>query len=57
MKMACELLRRNDLKIEEVAQSVGYTDSLQFSKVFRKHYGKPPTVWRKSLLEPAEADA
>ncbi|WP_371822919.1 helix-turn-helix domain-containing protein [Cohnella sp. LGH] len=50
-------MRRNDLKIEEVARSVGYTDSLQFSKVFRKHYGKPPTIWRKSPLEPAEADA
>ncbi|MFC5404063.1 AraC family transcriptional regulator [Cohnella soli] len=49
MKIASELLQRNDLKVGEVARSVGYHDSLQFSKAFRKHYGKSPTEWRRDL--------
>jgi len=48
IRKACELLEsRPDLRIKEIACSVGYRDPLFFSKEFRKLKGIPPQEFRK----------
>ena len=43
------LLERTDLRVGEVAWSVGYKDPLHFSRVFREHFGTSPMQYRQSL--------
>lgn len=38
--------------VQEVAESVGYTDPLYFGKLFRKQYGVPPSRYLKSQADP-----
>ncbi|MBP7175057.1 MAG: AraC family transcriptional regulator [Thermoclostridium sp.] len=47
MNKACRLLRNADLRIADVSRSVGYSDQLQFSKVFKAHQGLSPLEYRK----------
>ncbi len=44
---ACELLRNMELSIGDVSRSVGYTDPLGFSKVFKKLKGCSPKQYRE----------
>ena len=46
MKKAGELLLQTDYEIRLIASSVGYSDQLAFSKVFKKYYGCAPTQFR-----------
>ncbi|UKS26912.1 response regulator [Paenibacillus sp. HWE-109] len=48
IKKACELLKRSELSIEEIATKVGYFDYYYFNKVFKKQCGITPTKFRKS---------
>jgi AraC-like DNA-binding protein len=48
MKRAAELLENRDLRVGDVAYSVGYTDPLTFSKMFKLKMGVSPTEYRKS---------
>jgi AraC-like DNA-binding protein len=48
MEKAKQLLEETYLSVSEVAVSVGYHDPLVFSKTFKKHVGKSPTVFKKS---------
>jgi len=43
---ACELMRNNELSIGDVSRSVGYEDTLLFSKVFKKLKGVSPREYR-----------
>lgn len=52
MERARNLLRE-PLTIEQVASSVGFPDSLYFSKQFRKWYGCSPTQYRQLSTDPA----
>ncbi|MBO6849497.1 MAG: AraC family transcriptional regulator [Marinobacter sp.] len=47
---ALELLRRGRLSIDEVADSLGYSDPSNFGRAFRKWEGVSPTVWRAQHL-------
>lgn len=38
-----------EISIEEAAMKVGYTDSLYFSRLYRKYRGLPPSEFRKKL--------
>ena len=50
MRKACELLTLNsELKINEVAQLVGYKDALYFSKVFKNHTGYSPKEYKNKV--------
>ena len=40
------LLENSDLRVNEIAEEVGYTDNAYFSRAFRKHYGYPPSKVR-----------
>ncbi len=47
VKKACELLKNSGLTITEVAFSVGYNNSLVFSKAFKREMGISPSQYRK----------
>ncbi|MCX7934031.1 MAG: AraC family transcriptional regulator, partial [Planctomycetota bacterium] len=42
LRRAAVLLQESDLKVQQVAQRVGYNDLYHFSKLFKKHYGVSP---------------
>ncbi len=48
MNIAANLLSTTDLSIEEISQKVGYNYSSNFSKMFKKTYGKTPLKFRKT---------
>lgn len=47
LRNACVLLKQTDLTIKEIAQSVGFSDQMYFSRVFTKQFGIPPKIFRK----------
>lgn len=47
---ACELLNNPDLSIKVIAASVGYTDPLTFSKIFKKVTGINPKSYREKIF-------
>lgn len=49
IRKACELLPNNDLSIGNISRSVGYTDPLHFSKIFRQIKGITPSEYRNIL--------
>lgn len=46
LNIACDLLRKTNLSITNVAKGVGYNDPFAFSKIFRKHKGMSPSQYR-----------
>jgi AraC-like DNA-binding protein len=40
------IARHPDRPIEEIARAVGYLDSSQFAKSFRRQFGRSPRQWR-----------
>lgn len=46
---AAQFLKNENFSIREVAQSVGYDDSLQFSKAFKAKFNLSPSLWRKEI--------
>ena len=48
MAAAANLLSTTDLSIEDIAFKVGYNYSANFSKMFKKTYGKTPLKFRKT---------
>jgi AraC family transcriptional regulator of arabinose operon len=46
LQHAANLLRLTQLRIQEIAASVGYDDPFYFSTRFRRHYGKSPRAYR-----------
>lgn len=48
MAVAANLLSTTDLSIDDVASKVGYNYSANFSKMFKKTYGKTPLKFRKT---------
>ncbi len=47
MRKACELLSFSGLTITEIAENVGYTNPLYFSRLFKKNIGLSPSKYRK----------
>lgn len=47
---ACRLLE-NNVPVKVTAYSVGYDDQMQFSRLFKKHFGVSPTEYGKSARE------
>lgn len=47
MDKACDLLKDTNLKVNQVASLLGYSDSLYFSRVFSKEMGVSPEMFRK----------
>ena len=47
MKEAWRLLEQSGLSVQRVADAVGYSSLSAFSDRFRRHFGKPPTHFRR----------
>ena len=54
MALAKDLLRRNEGRIAEIAERVGYSSASTFSVAFTRHVGQPPTHYAR---EQAAANA
>lgn len=50
LRRACELMTNEQLSIGDIARSVGYTDPLLFSKIFKKYKGLSPVQYRKQSM-------
>lgn len=46
IRQACTLMKKSDISITAIAASVGFENSLYFSKVFKKIKGITPTEYR-----------
>jgi AraC-like DNA-binding protein len=53
LAMAVDLLRRQELSLAQIAESLGFHDAFHFSKRFKEAYGWPPSVFRTLPLEPS----
>jgi AraC family transcriptional regulator of arabinose operon len=51
MKMAAQLMKDANNSIQYISLAVGYTDIFTFSKAFKKHFGVPPSEYRKKALD------
>lgn len=49
LKHAKRLLRDTNLKVYEIAEQVGFSDTYYFSSVFKKHIGVAPSDYRNSF--------
>lgn len=47
MNKACELLKNSDLKIYEISEQVGYSDTKYFAKLFKKAFNFTPKEYRE----------
>ena len=52
LREAAALLRTTGLRVSEVAQLVGYSDPLYFSRAFRRAYGVAPSRFAQTVLRP-----
>ncbi len=46
MEHAAGLLKETDMKVEQICDNVGYQDTTQFIRTFKKHYGTTPRRFR-----------
>ena len=51
MQRAAILLKREDISVKVVAMSVGYSDSLYFTREFRRYYENSPTAFRNEHIQ------
>jgi len=56
MERAKNLLKNISAPIGVIATSVGYTDALQFSKIFKKYAGMSPREYRKTASSEAKTE-
>ena len=47
MTEATKLLNESSLSINQVAEKVGYNDYYHFNKMYKRYFGKTPTMYRK----------
>ncbi len=47
LKNAATLLKQTELSIKEIAKSVGFSDQMYFSRIFKKRFGMTPKEFRK----------
>lgn len=57
MEKAKSLLRKTNMSINAISNALGYTDQLAFSKIFKKHYGVSPKIYRSREEEKAVKQA
>ncbi|MDR1510748.1 MAG: AraC family transcriptional regulator [Synergistaceae bacterium] len=50
LERACDLLENSNIDIAEIAQDVGYCDTSNFYKAFKKYYGTTPARYRERAV-------
>lgn len=50
LQNACALLKNPDISINKIIDSVGYSNSTHFYKIFKKSYGVTPIDYRNSNI-------
>ena len=53
LTLATDLLRRPDLSLAQIADSLGFHDAFHFSKQFKAFHGMPPSVFRRQPPGPS----
>ena len=53
MQIACSLLRKTLLPINEIIERTGYKNDTHFLRTFKKHVGCTPTEYRNQNKAPA----
>ena len=51
MKTAADLMIKKGISVAVAGNSVGYTDSFAFSKIFKKHFGVSPAIYKKQFCK------
>ena len=51
LEQAKEMLKRDELSVDEISNAIGYSDKGWFIKQFKKAYGLTPAVYRKTLKD------
>jgi two-component system response regulator YesN len=54
MNKAAKLLTKTDMKIQDIANSCGYSSQHYFSASFKKYYGQTPTHYKRTYFKVAE---
>ena len=47
-QMAVDLLLQDDIGLEAIAETLGYSDLANFSRAFKRWVGQTPSAWRKA---------
>lgn len=50
LEQAAELLMQGEMAVTAIADAVGYNDIVNFSRMFKKHFGVPPSRYKEYLL-------
>lgn len=53
MRVAAALLLESNQALAELARRVGYESEFAFGRAFKRHYGEPPGVFRRSRRAPS----
>ncbi len=48
---AMEILRREELTVEDLCRRIGWTDSAHFTRLFKEKTGSTPKLWARSVRE------
>lgn len=51
MMLASDQLRSSFKSITEVAESVGYDNTIAFNRAFKPEFGQTPFEWRRGLIQ------
>lgn len=54
MQRACDTLIHTDMKLEQIAMLIGYSDAFSFSRAFKQHTGKSPRDYREAHRVPTK---
>ena len=55
IEIARERIAETELPLATIARSLGYSNQFNFSRTFRRHFGKPPSEFRLSARSVARA--
>ena len=53
LQRAQQLLLTTDLRVKEVAASLGFQDEFYFTRFIKKHTGLPPSKYRRQFRDRA----
>ncbi|MDE5848539.1 MAG: helix-turn-helix transcriptional regulator, partial [Muribaculaceae bacterium] len=56
LKRACELLKRHDIEVTQVAYKIGFTSQPHFSSHFKRYTGFSPSEYRAKCLSGTDPD-